>query len=352
MHNGMWTPRVLLGLGFCLVFCGCVGLGGPNALQLPGRMPDRPRSDKQDGSGTATPSGPMARAEPPAPTEIPLVPVPPLPRSSTPTVPPVAPSQVRTMPQADPGTALKQPAPQPGAGPTARQLVQQAMAAYAGFDSYIARLTRREPARGKNNQEILIFYFRKNPWSIHFKWLAGEGQGREVLYVKDRYENKLHTLLAAGDVPLLPAGRRISLPIDSPLVKMANRHPITHAGLGPMIERFGQALDAADRGDFRQGKFTVLGTQGRPDYEEGPLVLVEQTLPPGADEDAPAGGRRLIGFDLRLGLPVLAILYDEQNREVDYYRFDRLQLGVHLNDADFDPDQMGKRNDPNGPMGK
>jgi hypothetical protein len=243
------------------------------------------------------------------------------------------------------------PGPMPAVeAPTPLRLFQQATAAYARFDSYIARLTRREPGRGKQQEEVLIFYFRKQPWSVKFKWLAGEGQGREVLYVKDRYENKLHTLLAAGDVPLLPAGRKIALPIDSALVKMANRNPITQAGIGSIIDRFGMVLAACERGDFSKGKMTVLGLQRRSDYENGPLIMVEQVLPPRADDDAPRGGRRLIGFEPNLQLPVLAILYDEHNQEVDYYRFERLQLDVHLNDNDFDPEQMGQPNPKAPPL--
>ncbi len=224
--------------------------------------------------------------------------------------------------------------------PTARQLYQQAVVADAAYDSYIARLTRREPIKGKNEDEILIFYFRKQPWSVRFKWLAGEGRGREVLYVKDRYDNKLHTLLSVSDGLL--AGQKLSLSLDSPLIKSTTRHPITDAGIGAGIRRFGKLLDACDRNDFSMGKVKVLGVQPRPDYDV-PLVLVEQTLPTGADPDVPRGGRRLIGFDPQLHLPVLSILYDEQNKEVEYDRFDRLQLGVHLNDTDFDADKMGKR---------
>ena len=107
---------------------------------------------------------------------------------------------------------------------------------YAKMDSYIARLRRREQVGSKQNpEEVLCFKFRKDPWSISLKWLSAEGKGREVVYVKGKYENKLHTLLAAGDMPLTPAGKRISLPVDSMLVKSASRHEITDAGIGALI---------------------------------------------------------------------------------------------------------------------
>jgi len=40
-----------------------------------------------------------------------------------------------------------------------------------------------------------------------------------VIYVKGRHENKIHTFAAAGDMPLMPAGRRIALAPDSLMVR-------------------------------------------------------------------------------------------------------------------------------------
>ena len=55
-------------------------------------------------------------------------------------------------------------------------------------------------------EELMHFKFRKQPWSVYFKWLGPEGRGREAIYVQGKYDNKLHTLLAAGDMPFTPAG--------------------------------------------------------------------------------------------------------------------------------------------------
>jgi len=41
------------------------------------------------------------------------------------------------------------------------------------MDSYIARLTRREQVNGKKQpEEIILFKFRQQPWSVYFKWLG------------------------------------------------------------------------------------------------------------------------------------------------------------------------------------
>ena len=123
-----------------------------------------------------------------------------------------------------------------------KQVIQQANDSYGKLDSYVARLTRREQINGKNKpEELMLFMFRKAPWSVHFKWLGTEGHDREVVYVNGQYESKIHTLLAAGDVPFMPAGKRMSLAPDSFLVKSAARYPITEAGMGASIDRIGAA---------------------------------------------------------------------------------------------------------------
>ncbi len=234
------------------------------------------------------------------------------------------------------------PAPGQSAGaPTPRQLYEKAEASYATIDSYISRLVRHNPAaNGKTTEEILILYFRKHPWSVRFKWLAGPGRGREVLYVKGRHENKIHVVTAPGDIPLLPGGQKMALSLDSPLVTRASKTPITESGIGAFIERFGRSVVASEHGNTSTDQLTVRGEQQRPDYDV-PLIMVEEKVPPNGDEDIPRGGRRLIGFHSQLHLPVLCILHNEVGQEVSYFRFDRLELNVHLTDADFDPANMG-----------
>src|SRR5262249_58892648 len=83
-----------------------------------------------------------------------------------------------------------------------RRLYRDAVMAYAKQGSYIARLRRRESVPGRAKpEEVLLFKFREQPWSVHFKWLGDEGKGREVVYVRGQGDDKLHILTAAGDIP-------------------------------------------------------------------------------------------------------------------------------------------------------
>jgi hypothetical protein len=221
-----------------------------------------------------------------------------------------------------------------------RELYTQAASRYAGIDSYIVRLRRREQVNGRDKpEELLLMKFRKQPWSVYFKWLGKESSGREVVYVKGAYENKIHTLLAAGDMPLMPAGKRVALPADNPLVRSSSRHSIEEAGIGVLIDRFGALVQAAQKGGTSPGTLRYLGLVARPEFE-APGEGVEQTVPPGSDPQLQRGGRRLWIFDREHKLPCLLITEDETGHEVEYYCYDRFQFPVRLDDDDFNPDRL------------
>jgi hypothetical protein len=221
-----------------------------------------------------------------------------------------------------------------------QQTFREATERYAQIDSYIVRLKRREQINGKDKpEEIMLLKFRKQPWSVYFKWLGSEGTGREVIYVRGRYEDKLQTLLAAGDVPLMPAGKRLALSPDSLLVRSSSRYSIYDSGIGSLVERFGRLVNATSRGDMRLGTLKYLGPVRRPEYDH-PCEAFEQIIPPGAEQFLPRGGRRLWIFDPTLKLIVLTTAQDETGHDVEYYCYDRLQFPVHLDDDDFNPDKL------------
>lgn len=210
----------------------------------------------------------------------------------------------------------------------------------AQLDSYIARLRRREQVKGKDGpEEIILFKFRREPFSVHMKWLGTEGQGREVTYVQGQYEDKIHTLVARTDNALF-AGKVMSFAPDNPLVKGASRHPITDAGIANLVTRFGTVLEGYDKGDKRYATLSYLGVQKRPE-SLNPVEAVQQTVPPGNDPLLPKGGRRLWLFDTKEHLPMTLVTWDDSDHEVEYYSFDCLQFPVKLDNEDFNPARMG-----------
>ena len=223
------------------------------------------------------------------------------------------------------------------ADPT-RNLYHKTMARLATLDSYVVRLVRKEVINNKKKpQETLLLKYRKAPLSIYFKWLDSEGIGREVVYVEGMYENKIHTLLAGGDVPFMPAGKRMAFAPDSILVRSASRHNIKDAGFVPLVEGLGRAIIGQSKGDMRFGTVKYTAANKRPEFGF-PVESLEHIIPVGVENELPKGGRRVVCFDPQSSLPMLIITYDENNQEVEYYKYDRFQFPTRLDENDFNPD--------------
>jgi hypothetical protein len=217
-----------------------------------------------------------------------------------------------------------------------RRLLKAAESETANLDSYICRMTRREVVNGSAKPEELIrFMCRKEPFSLYFRWIGKENNGREVVYVKGKYESKLHIRMSPGSTPM-------ALAPDSFLVRRSSRHPITEAGVCAIVDMFSATVAAYDKG---QHPLRYLGVVKRPDFDEGTqLEGIEEDLAPGGDPNLPRGGKRQLFFNCTNHLPALVVTRDERGQEVEYYRFDRFQSRVKLDDKDFDPDQLfGKK---------
>ncbi len=224
-------------------------------------------------------------------------------------------------------------------------LHESARARYERIDSYIARLTRREVVKGKRRpEEVILFKFRKEPWSAYLKWLGQEGRGREGVYVKGRHQGKVHTRLAWGDLPLVPAGRRMALDPDGALMRAASAHPVTALGIGASIDKLGVVLAAQRRGDDSLGRLSHVGPARRPEFD-APADGVRHSVPRGLDPALPRGGSRTYFFHPHSGLPTLVVGLDHVGGEAEYYHYDRLQESVKLDDDDFDPDMLWGRPD-------
>jgi hypothetical protein len=228
---------------------------------------------------------------------------------------------------------------QPGAAAgSMRNLYNLAQESYNSIDSYIVRFRRRELVGARMGpEEIMLLKFRKQPWSVYFKWLGNEGKGREVVYVKGRYGNLIHTKTAAGDVPFMPGGKRMSVAPDSMLVRSKSRHPITEAGIGTVIAQLGGLVELAEHADPRLGGAKYLGLVRRKEFAD-PVEAVLHVIPAGMEQGLPRGGRRFYYFDTKMRFPVLIITLDENQQEVEYYCYDRFLFPGRLSDDDFNPD--------------
>lgn len=229
-------------------------------------------------------------------------------------------------------------APKSSASPDARAIYQRAADRFAKLPDYESRLVRREVIGGKAGAtEEVLFQFRQQPFSVYMRNTGEAGHGREVLYVRGKFEDKMHIVTGEGDNRLVGAGYRTALKPDSPMATSRSRHMITEAGFNTSLAKFSRALDA--------GLVKSLGKVSRKEYPY-PLDGVELTLRPGDEPSLPTGGKQQIYFDPNpesggYGLPVLVLTFEPGDREVEYYCFDRVRAPAGLTDADFTPDRLG-----------
>lgn len=311
--------RLVLGLALGLAFFGCVGLPRRRP-PTEGVSPAAARRDHISAPHLSIPAEPQPVAEEtPAPASV-AVPV-----SERPLIPP------RRVERAAGEIA---PEPPPATSDAPRVLYEAAKQQYDVIDSYHVLLTRREVVRGKAQpEERLLFRFRKQPYSVYMKWIGRVGEGREATFVQGKYEGKLHTRLAAGDMPLMPAGKRLALAPDSVFIRNASRHAITEAGVGSLLRQLGRLLETSPTA------ITYLGKQKRDEFSQ-PLEAIQWAIAPKVEEALPRGGHRWCFFDPENHLPTLIVTQDERGKEVEYYRYERWGLGANLDDDDFDPDKL------------
>jgi hypothetical protein len=333
----------LCGLLLIPVCVGCLSSGTQRRRPLPRRDNERAATIQPasapaagDAAATPTPAGLAATTPSAAPAA-----TPPVPAAAT----PQAPAAPTTPQPLVPGQQSVAPAPRAGGGAPAevRALYSQAATQFAAMDCYSAQLRRREQVNGRDKPvELMQCKFRKNPYSVAFKWLGPEAKGREVVFVKGQHGDLIHTLLAAGDMPFMGAGKIMSLPPDNMFVRSSSRHAITEAGFGSIIATLGQTLDALDKGDRRMGTLRPLGPVKRPEFTQ-PLEGVEHMIPPGAEPQLSQGGKRLLFFEATTRLPVLILTSDHRGTEVEYYCYERVQLAERFTDDDFNPDRVWKK---------
>jgi hypothetical protein len=215
----------------------------------------------------------------------------------------------------------------------ALRLVDQGRKRYASIHDYTCLFTKRE--RMSNGRvvgpQVLAMKVRTQPRAIYFKFLKPHA-GREAIWIDGQFENKM----LVHDVGLgkLLAG---TLRID-PTSRMAmddNRHPITEAGLGFLLDE----LAAHWAVEMKPGEIEV---QIARDAQVGdrPCILVESRHPEFAPEYR--NHKVKVYFDRELSLPIRFEAYDWPNKQgkvemIEEYMYVDLKLDPGLEEADFDP---------------
>jgi hypothetical protein len=216
---------------------------------------------------------------------------------------------------------------------SAKAAVAACKARFETVRDYTCTFIKRERIDGRlSGYEVMMMKARTSPSSVYFKFRQPNA-GREAIYVQGRNSGKaiVHDVglgrLVAGTLHLDPRSRRA---MDG------NRHPITEAGIGFMIdtvlEGWHREMNPLD---------SVVTIRDRVLVNKRPSTMIICNHPQRAPHFVFHEVRLYI--DEELGLPVRFEAYDWPRRAgeapplVEEYTYTDLRLNVGLSDHDFDP---------------
>lgn len=203
-------------------------------------------------------------------------------------------------------------------------LVEQMEASYARIDDYVAIFHKQERVEGRLlPEETILFKFQK-PFKVYMNWIGEPLNGAEALYVEGKNDNKLvaHRGGLLGIMTLVLDPR-------ASLAMQGNRHPITEAGFGFIIEEMRLNLDRA----LQHGEFELIQISDAT-FDGRPATVVEGKFSP-HERRKYYTSRMVIHIDKELLLPVANSFYDELGVLFEKYTFTDVKLNPRLTVMDF-----------------
>lgn len=204
---------------------------------------------------------------------------------------------------------------------------------FAAVQDYRCKFVKRERIDGVlNAPHVMRMKARTTPRSVYFKF-DWPNKGREAIFVEGKHKGKV----VAHDVGLFKvlAGTMLLDPKGSTAMEDC-RHPVTEAGLGPLIQTVASHWVAELK---PEDSVIVI----RPEMVFGgrKVTLIESTHPTKKSEFLHYQVRLYI--DHEHGLPIRLEAYDWPKRPglaaelIEEYSYLELELNVGLTDSDFDP---------------
>ena len=232
------------------------------------------------------------------------------------------------------------PAPAPKADATAAQnpldqpiaWLNEAKRNYTAVRDYACTMVSRETVRGVMQEEnVILFKARTQPFSVHMKWLAPrKSQNQEVCFVLGRNGNKMRV---KGHGISKIAGF-VSIDPTDPRVTEHSRHNIYEAGIGNLIESMLQHWEL----ERKVGKTQVKVAEYN--YNNRACLRVETTRTERRPEFYCY--RSVLYLDKDSKLPVRSENYDWPRQGgspdgdlLEMFSYVDLRFNVGLSDADF-----------------
>jgi hypothetical protein len=243
----------------------------------------------------------------------------------------LAPSATKTKTAAGPLTAAKGSQAVESPIERALHLVATCQERYQSVSDYTCTFWKRERISGKLiPAHIMAMKVRTKPASIYLRF-EQPAKGREAIYVAGRHGGKLiaHDVgfnkLLAGTLHLEPTSARAMTDC---------RHPITEAGIGPLLETVSR------RWALELNSQETVVTFGDMLVGERECEMIESTHPSRRSDFLFHKVRLYI--DKELGLPIRFEAYDWPKKPgiepelAEEYTYGELKLNVGLKEIDFD----------------
>jgi hypothetical protein len=213
-------------------------------------------------------------------------------------------------------------------GDELREHVYAMERAYAAVQDYTATFYKQERVKGRlQDQETMQLKFRK-PFGVYLRWVGGDFDGREVLYVRGWNDDKIRA--HQGSFPDVT----VNLRPDSSLAMRGNRHPITKVGFGEVIKLM-----------VRDARLSAVRPQDGVKYlDHGESTVHGAPQPlhrghhPGLHYSPYYAPRAKICFNVQTKMPTEISIWDSENELIEQYSYADVRLNVGLGDADFDPE--------------
>jgi hypothetical protein len=213
------------------------------------------------------------------------------------------------------------------------RLIAQARQSYQAINDYSCLFIKRERLRGQVQPENVIdMRVRTNPFSVYLRWVKPPpSAGQEVCYVAGRNNGmmRVHSTGILGTVGF------VSMDPRDPRAVESSRHTITEAGIGNLIDRYGQAWELENR--LNQTQVRVQDYE----YNHRRCTRVETVHADNAGQQIPFY-RSVIYFDQENHLPIRVENYDwprpaadPSGGLVESYSYVNLRINAGLNDAVF-----------------
>lgn len=219
-------------------------------------------------------------------------------------------------------------------GPLAKLVAyaEQSRDALAEVTDYTCVFSKKEVVSRRLIQQKMEMKYRHKPFSVYFRYIAGDEAGREVIYVDGGNNNRL----VVHETGIKAIAGTMYLPLNDSRVVQENRHPITSVGIHNLLKKAFETfeLDASD---------DLVEVKMYPKAKLDDLPCVAFVIRhPEPKKGLPFHETRLY-FDRETRLPIHVERYDWPRREGDKlplleeYSYRNVKLNVGLKGADFDP---------------